>query len=193
MASILAFAGSARSGSFNKKLVRIAARAAESAGAEVTLVDLRDFALPVYDGDLEAAEGLPAVAAEFRRLLFAHDGLLIASPENNGSVSALLKNTIDWSTRTEDAKPDISGYRGKIASILAASPGALGGLRGLAHLRALLEMIGCIVLPDQIAIRGADSAFDEAGELKDPAQGKRVERIGTGLAEFLARVKPPIR
>ncbi len=180
--SILAFSGSARGASFNKQLVRIAVRGAEAAGAKVTLIDLADFELPVYNGDLEAAEGLPPAAARFCDLLRQHDGLLISSPENNGSISAQLKNTIDWSTRTED---DISVYREKIVTLMSASPGGLGGLRGLVHLRAILEMIGSIVLPDQITVRSAHTAFDADGEMTDERQSARVEALGAGLAKFL--------
>ncbi len=190
-ATILAFAGSARTDSFNKKLARIAARGAEAAGASVTMIDLRDFELPVYDADLEAEKGLPPAAAELRSLLDRHLGLLISSPENNGSVSALLKNTIDWSTRSEEAQPDISKYQGKIVALLAASPGGLGGLRGLVHVRAILEMIGCMVLPDQLSVRSAHTAFDAAGELTDERQAERALAIGASLAAFLQRLGNP--
>ena len=190
-AAILALAGSARPDTFNKKLIRIAARGAEAAGASVTVIDLRDFELPVYDADLEAEKGLPPAAVELRSLLERHQGLLIASPENNGSVSARLKNTIDWSTRSEEAQPDISKYQGKIAALLAASPGGLGGLRGLVHVRAILEMIGCMVIPDQLTVRSAHTAFDEAGELTDERQAKRVEAIGARLAALLQRLGSP--
>ncbi len=183
--SILAFSGSARGASLNKQLVRIAARGAEAAGAKVTLIDLADFELPVYNGDLEASEGLPPAAQRFRNLLEQHHGLLIASPENNGSISAQLKNTIDWSTRTEEAGVDISGYREKIVTLMSASPGGLGGLRGLVHLRAILEMIGAIVLPDQITVRSAHTAFGADGEMTDERQSARVEALGAGLAKFL--------
>ncbi len=190
-ATILALAGSARIDSFNKKLVRIAARGAEAAGASVTLIDLRDFELPVYDADLEAEKGLPPAAAELRSLLDRHHGLLISSPENNGSVSALLKNTIDWSTRSEEAQADISKYQGKIAALLAASPGGLGGLRGLVHVRAILEMIGCMVIPDQLSVRSAHTAFDDAGELTDERQAARALAIGASLTAFLQRLGSP--
>lgn len=191
--SILAFAGSARVDSLNKKLVRVAARGAEAAGAKVTVLDLADLRLPLYNGDLEAAEGLPAGAAELRRLLAEHGGLLVASPENNGSISAELKNAIDWATRSEQAQPDISRFTGKIVALLSASPGPLGGLRGLVHVRAILDMIGCIVLPEQINVRNALAAFDESGELTDERQRQRVLDLGGRLAKFMARVGPAER
>ena len=128
---ITAFAGSLRTGSFNKKLLALAAAAARTAGAEVTTVDLRDLALPLFDQDLEAASGLPEGAKKFKALLRASDGLLIASPEYNSSLTAVLKNAIDWASRAEsDDEPPLAAYRGKTAALCSASPGALGGLRG---------------------------------------------------------------
>lgn len=185
---ILGFAGSARRESLNKKLLRIAVRGAEQAGASVTVVDLRDLPLPIYDADLESEQGLPREAAELRRLLGEHEGLLVASPENNGSVSALLKNAIDWASRSEEGTPDPAVFRGRVAAILSASPGGLGGLRGLVHLRALLAMLGCVVLPDQFTLSGAHRAFDEAGELTDPRRQRRAEGVGAALEAFLSRL-----
>ncbi|MDP3939510.1 MAG: NAD(P)H-dependent oxidoreductase [Deltaproteobacteria bacterium] len=135
---VLAFAGSTRGDSFNKKLVRIAARGAEKAGATCTVIDLRDFPMPIYDGDLEAAEGLPKHAKRLRDLLI--------------------------------------------------SPGGLGGLRGLVHLRAILGNIGCLVVPDQFALRGAHKAFDESGELADPKQAAQAEQIGAVVAEMAGKL-----
>ena len=183
---IFAFAGSARQASFNKLLVKIAVAGAEAAGAGCTLVDLRDYPLPLYDADLEAAEGLPANAARLRELFVSHQGLLIASPEYNSSISPLLKNTIDWVTRSPEATGDLSGFQGKLAGIMAASPGPLGGLRGLAVLRSLLGNIGCTVLADQVTIRQAAQAFDAGGQ-----QQARVEALGRTLAEWVLRVLSP--
>ncbi|MBZ0249030.1 MAG: NAD(P)H-dependent oxidoreductase, partial [Burkholderiales bacterium] len=127
MARILVFAGSARRDSLNKKLAREAARFAREAGAEATFVDLDDYPIPLYHGDLEAAEGMPENARKLRALFLAHDALLVASPENNSSVTALLKNTIDWLSRDlGEGRGDDSGlapWRGKVAGLLAASPG----------------------------------------------------------------------
>ncbi len=187
---ILAFAGSTRSGSFNKKLLHVAAEAARRAGAEVTVVDLRDLALPLFDGDFEDASGLPESAKRFKTLLRESDGLLITSPEYNSSITGVLKNAIDWASRAEtDDEPPLIAFRGKAASIMSASPGGLGGLRGLVHLRAILGNIGVIVLPDQVAVSAAHEAFDDAGQLKDARKRKQVEDIGRTLAEFLARHK----
>ena len=187
---ILAFAGSTRTGSFNKKLVQVAAAAAREAGAEVTVVDLRDLALPLFDGDLEDAGGLPEGAKRFKTLLREHDGLLIASPEYNSSITGVLKNAIDWASRAEsDDEPALVAFRGKAAALMSASPGALGGLRGLVHLRAILGNIGVIVLPDQVAVSAAHEAFDDAGQLKDARRRKQVEDVARSLAEFLVRHK----
>lgn len=185
---IIAFAGATREGSFNKKLVRLAAAAAEAAGAEVTVVDLRDYPMALYDGDDEAKSGLPPTAEELKKLFIGSDGFLIASPEYNSGYSAVLKNAIDWMSRP--SKPDEAGliaFRGKYAAIMAASPGALGGLRGLYQLRELLQNINVTVLPAMHAIGGAHNAFDEKGALKDEKNAKTVEGIARQLVETLKK------
>ena len=187
---ILAFAGSASKDSFNKKLIRIAARGAEQAGGHCTVLDLRDYPLAVYDADLEAQDGLPESARKLRELFAAHQGLLISAPEHNSSITALLKNTIDWITRSPDAKPDISCFRGKWCALLAASPGSLGGLRGLVTVRTLLGNIGVTVLPHQLAVPQAHKAFGPDGELLDDAQRKRAEEVGAELARVLRKLAP---
>jgi chromate reductase, NAD(P)H dehydrogenase (quinone) len=185
---ILAFAGSTRSDSLNKKLARAAAQAARNAGAEVTVIDLRDFALPLFDGDLEDQSGLPENAKKLKVLMREHDGFLIASPEYNSSVTAVLKNAIDWASRPEmDDEPPLVAFRGKAAALLSASPGALGGLRGLVHLRSILGNIGVIVLPDQVAVGKAYEAFNDDDSLKDERQAKQVAGVSSGLAAFLAK------
>lgn len=186
---ILAFAGSTRTDSYNKRLVRIAALGAEQAGAEVTSIDLRDFALPLFDEDLERDAGPPEAATLLKTLMVGHDGLLIASPEYNSSLSAVLKNAIDWASRPAPGEPPLAAFRGKVATILSASPGALGGLRGLVHLRSILGNIGVIVLPDQIAIPRAFEAFAEDGTLLDPKLQAGIVGLGRTLAEFLAKLR----
>ncbi|MHC4108081.1 MAG: NADPH-dependent FMN reductase, partial [Planctomycetota bacterium] len=119
---ILAFSGSLRTGSYNQMLVRIAAAGARGAGAEVAELDLRELPLPVYDADLEARDGLPDNAKRLKDLMKAHGGFLIASPENNSSVSAALKNTIDWASRPEPGEPTLVCFRDKTAAIMSASP-----------------------------------------------------------------------
>ena len=185
---ILAFAGSTRTDSFNKKLVRHAAAAAKAAGAEVTLVDLRDFPMPLYDGDLEASEGLPENAQKFKALMAAHQGLLIAAPEYNSSITGVLQNTIDWASRQSPGEKPLASFTGKVAALLSASPGALGGLRGLVHVRAMLGNIGVLVIPEQIAVPKALEAFDAAGGFKDAKQQAAVENIGRSLAAILLKL-----
>jgi NAD(P)H-dependent FMN reductase len=186
---ILAFAGSTRTGSFNKKLVQNAAKGASEAGAEVTFVDLKDFPLPLFDEDLEAERGMPDTAARLKELFIAHDGLLIASPEYNSSISPVLKNSIDWLSRSAPGEPPLAAFTGKIATLMSASPGAFGGLRGLAHIRSILGNIGVIVLPDQIAVARAQQAFEPDGSLTDPKQQAGIEALGKTLATFLKKFR----
>ena len=186
---ILAFAGSTRQGSFNKQLVRIAAKGAEKAGAQVTVIDLRDYPLPLFDEDDEAASGMPEQGKALKRLMIEHDGVLISAPEYNSSITAVLKNAIDWVSRREGNEAPLVAFRGKGAALMSASPGALGGLRGLVHVRSILGNIGVIVLPDQVAVPKAADAFTADGELKDAALQGKVEGLGSGLASFLAKWK----
>ncbi len=177
--NILAFAGSTRADSFNKKLVKIAAQGAKEQGAEVTVIDLRDFPMPLYDGDLEGAEGLPENALKLKALMRQQQGFLIASPEYNSGYSAVLKNSIDWVSRVlEQGEPPLVAFSGKTASIMSASPGALGGLRGLYQLRELLMNINVTVLPTMRAIGGAMKEFDEHGNLVNAELEKAVKKLG---------------
>jgi NAD(P)H-dependent FMN reductase len=186
---ILAFAGSARRESFNKKLVPIAARGARDAGAEVTLIDLKDFPLPLFDQDLEAEQGVLENGKKLKKLFVDHDGLLIASPEYNSSITAVLKNVIDWVSRPAPGEPPLVAFKGKFAALMSASPGALGGLRGLVHVRSILENIGVIVLPDQFAVGRAHEAFQPDGSLTDPRRHAGVEALGKTLASFLTKLQ----
>lgn len=186
---ILAFAGSTRTASYNKKLVKVAADGARNAGAEATFVDLRDFPMPLFDEDLEANQGTPETARQFKDLLLAHDGLLIASPEYNSSLTAVLKNAIDWASRPAPNEPPLACFANKVAAIMSASPGALGGLRGLVHLRSILGNIKVIVLPDQLAINKAHEVFNPDGSLKDPEQQAAIEQLGANVAHVVAKLK----
>jgi NAD(P)H-dependent FMN reductase len=187
-ARILAFAGSTRRDSWNKKLIRIAARAAESAGAQVSLVDLADYPMPLYDGDLEQDKGIPENGLAFKRLMHEHDGFLISCPEYNGSITGVLKNTIDWASRQAAGETPLACFKGKVVTLMSASPGRLGGLRGLVHVRAILGNIGCIVLPEQVAVPSAGQAFDDDGELKNEQQNQQVVDLGAGLAGMIPRI-----
>jgi NAD(P)H-dependent FMN reductase len=190
---IFAFAGSARRDSFNKKLVKIATEGARAAGAEVTYLDFRDLPLPLYDGDLEEAEGLPANARKLKELMKTHQGFLIACPEYNSSITPLLKNAIDWASRPEPGEPSLVCFKEKVAVLMSASPGDLGGLRGLVHVRSILSNIGVLVLPDQKAIGNADQAFDENGNLKDESQQTAILQLGNKLATMTAKLNPSIK
>jgi chromate reductase len=187
--TIMGFAGSARRDSFNKMLVQIALRGSEKAGAAIDFVDLRDYPLPLYDGDSEAAEGRPENVGKLHERFRNADGLLIASPEYNGFLSPMLKNTLDWISRSEEASPDLSAFQGKTAAIMAASPGPLGGLRGLRGLRELLTNVGITVLPNQMTIRSAFKVFDNEGAIIDDAQAERVEALGAELAVVTAKLR----
>lgn len=186
---ILAFAGSLREGSYNKKLLKAAVKGAKEAGAEVTVIDIKDYPLPLYDGDIEE-KGFPENVLTLKKLLLENDGLLIASPEYNSSISGALKNIIDWTSRqTTKDEANLSCYNDKVAAIISASPGGLGGLRGLVHLRAILENINTMVLPQQKAIPQAHEAFDEQGDLKNKDHAKDVENIGKKLVETLSKLR----
>lgn len=182
---ILAFAGSTRRESFNKRLIKIAAGAAEAAGAEVTLIELADYPLPLMNEDLQAEQGLPENAVALKKLFFDHDGLLLSCPEHNSSITPLLKNTIDWVSRQAPGEGPLAAYKGKVATLMSASPGRLGGLRGLVHVRSILGNIGVLVLPAQIAVSEAHEAFLPDGQLKDAKLNESIEKLGRGLAEFL--------
>lgn len=176
---ILAFSGSLRQDSFNHKLAAIAARGARGAGAQVTLIRLRDYPLPLFDEDLEKAKGMPENAVKLKKLFADHDALLIASPEYNGGISAALKNVIDWVSRatSKDEEP-LSVLKGKRAAILAGSPGGLGGSRGLELLRKQLENIRIEVISRQVTIPKVHEVLDENGELKDAKLQNELMELG---------------
>ncbi len=144
--------------------------------------------MPLFNEDLETVEGLPQKVVEFKHLLREHQGFLISCPEYNGSITPLLKNTIDWASRPELNEKPLSCFKGKVAALLATSPGGLGGIRGLVHVRAILEGIGVFVIPEQKAIPHAEQAFDDSGQLKDkkPAQG--VMAIAQKLTEVTTKL-----
>lgn len=186
---ILAFSGSLRKESFNHKLVKIAADAAREAGAEVTLIRLSDYPMPIYNGDDEDRDGLPENATKLKALFKLSDGFLISSPEYNSSISAALKNAIDWASRPVPNEPPLAAFAGKTATLMSASPGALGGLRGLVHVRAILGNIRVIVLPDQMAISAAHEAFNADGALRDAKKQETIENLGRDLVAFLKKHK----
>lgn len=185
---ILAFAGSARKDSYNKALVKVAAAGARAAGAEVAFLDLKDYSLPIFDEDFEKAQGLPENAKKLKKMFIESHGFVVSSPEYNSSISALLKNTIDWLSRPHEGEAPLAAFQGKVAALLSASPGAFGGLRGLVHLRAILGNIGVIVLPEQIAVSKAHEAFAADGRLGDAKRHASVEELGKKLAGVAGRL-----
>jgi NAD(P)H-dependent FMN reductase len=189
MPRILAFAGSTRRESFNKKVLAIAVKGPRDAGAEVTLIDLKDFPLPLFDQDVEAEQGMPDHGKKLKKLFIEHDGLLIASPEHNSSITGVMKNAIDWVSRPAPGESSLMAFRGKVATLMSASPGALGGLRALVHVRSILGNIGVVVLPEQIAVPKAHEALKPDGSLVDPKQQAAIEGLGNTLAAFLMKLK----
>ncbi len=185
---ILVFAGSSRTGSYNKALARLAAERIERLGGRPTFIDLRDHPMPLYDGDLEAEQGLPENARVLQRGLADHDGLLIATPEYNGFITPLLKNTLDWLTRPHEGKSGLALFENKLAAVVSASPGGLGGIRSLALARQLLSNIGVTVLPDQVGVAQAAQAFDERGQLHDERQMEKLDALCQRLIDSLHRL-----
>ena len=184
---LLAFSGSLRRDSFNKKLVQIAAGSARDAGAEVTYLDLQQYELPVYDGDIEAA-GMPENVTTLKQIFREHQGLLIASPEYNGGISGALKNVIDWISRPEEGHPPMDCFTGRVAGLMSAAAGGLGGTRALPAVRTILQNIGIIVAPTMIGIPAAHNAFNDDGSLKDESKQDQVIALGAEVAKLTARL-----
>ncbi|RDV25149.1 NADPH-dependent oxidoreductase [Alteromonas aestuariivivens] len=189
MTKLLAFAGSTRSGSYNQAILDVAVEGAREAGAEVTQINLSDYAMPIFNQDEEAQYGLPERAQAFKHLLMEHDGFLIASPEYNSSYPALLKNAIDWASRQSGDEKPLAAYRGKVAGIMSASAGALGGMRVLTVLRMLLENIGVMVLPTQKAVARVNTLLDDAGKLDDDATVRQLKALGEETARLASKLK----
>ena len=183
---IAAFAGSCRSTSLNRRLLAAAATLAAEAGAEVDVIDLAELPMPIFDEDLEA-EGTPESATAFKRRLMDADGILIASPEYNSSYPALVKNVIDWATRPAPGEAMLAAFAGKSCGLLAASPGALGGIRMLPQLRLLLSSIGATVTPAQLGLGHAHQAFGDDGRLKDERARGMLQKVVTQTLELAAR------
>lgn len=181
---LLALAGSLRTESLNRRLVREAAVLAGEAGAEVEQVDLRELALPVYDGDRETDSGLPEGAVRLREAIRRADGLLIASPEYNNSIPGPLKNAIDWVSR-----PPEQPLRDHWAALMGASPGRFGAVRALVHLRQVLAALGVWVVPGQVAIPRARDAFDDTGRLREEAQRRELAAHVGRLLNRLERLR----
>jgi len=187
---VLAFAGSLREQSYSRRVLQTAIKGAEKAGAEVTLVDLRDYPMPIYNPDDHERNGFDENALRFQGLLAQHDGLLIASPEYNGSFPAALKNAIDWSSRQSDRYNRSDVFPGKFAAIMTAGPGSFGGIRTLAHLRGVLTSLGVNVLPSEIAVAFAGEKFaGESEEMTDAKMKESLEKLGESLVEMLKKTR----
>jgi chromate reductase len=184
---ILVLAGSTRTESVNRKLARQAVEALRAAGADATLADLRDYPLPLYDGDLEDSQGRPAAAVALKELARQADGFVIASPEHNGSYPAVLKNAIDWISRPEPGEPHLAVFRGKVAGIASASPSGYGGARGLKQLRELLGMIGVEVVAEQLGVGNAGAAFDVEGRLVRPEDAEGLNALAASVVRTLSK------
>lgn len=184
-ASILAFAGSLRRESFNRRLLPAAVDGARGAGTPVDLIDLADYPLPLFNQDEEVRDGLPANARRLKERFKASSGLLLACPEYNGSITPLLKNTLDWVSRRDGVEPGSVPYKNKVVALVSASAGRWGGMRGLRHVRETLTVLGCVVLPEQYCLSGADTAFDADGRILDDKVRQGAAAVGARLANAL--------
>lgn len=182
---ILAFAGSTRKESVNKRLAKVALHAAENAGAETTFIDLFDYDMPLYSDDLLSKNGMPESVKAFKELLKNHNGFLITSPEYNGSLTGVLKNAIDWATVKGESEERMTCWNGKIVGILSASPGGLGGIRGLHHLRTILAGIGAFVLPNHLAVGNSTANLQNDEQITDEKLQYQLENLSTELVRVI--------
>jgi NAD(P)H-dependent FMN reductase len=191
---LLIVAGSARAGAYSLSLARVAAAAARRDGCEATELDLRALALPLYDGDLELALGVPPVALRLRDALASHDAMLLVTPEYNGFPTPLVLNAFDWMSRipaTAEGGAGLAAAANKPAALLSSSPGPLGGLRAMTLMRQYLQgNFAMIVVPQQYALGRAGDAFDEAGALKDAKAQHMVEQVLTALGDLATALRP---
>lgn len=177
MVKLLIIPGSTRKEAFSKQFAAAVAKTSAGEGVEMTVVDLADYRMPLYDGDLEEADGLPDEAVAFREVVKQHDAVVFVSPEYNASIPAVLKNAIDWLSRPYKNDPDVAVWAGKVAGLLASSPGGLGGMRGLVHLRQILMNVGMQVVSEQFALGAAHEAFDDEGSLKSDRHRAAVDKV----------------
>jgi len=181
---VLALCGSGRRDSLNRKLLNIAARGAREAGGEITFISSADYRLPLYEGDFEAGHGVPDSVRDLQRLFAEHTALLVASPEHNGGYTASLKNAIDWVSRPlASGEPGIPLIAKKVAAVVSASPGPMGGVRSMLGMRGVLEKLGAIVIPQGFSLGAAHLAFTETGHLADEKAATEVRLVGARLVE----------
>jgi NAD(P)H-dependent FMN reductase len=187
---ILIIPGSLRTGSHNAKLAAAAAYEFALADIDATRLSLADYPLPIYDGDFEATSGVPANAIKLKRMIGAHHGVLLVTPEYNSSVPPLLKNAIDWVSRVQDPHESQGQvFRERAFALAAASEGKLGGSRCLAALRLILSGCRAPVIPNQLALSYADQAYDEMDRLKHPGDIKALRDLVRQLIEFAQQLK----
>lgn len=189
MTKLVAFCGSSRNASFNLQAMNVLVGLARAGGAEVSVIDLGKLDLPIYNADVEAANGLPPGAVVLREQLTAANGVIVGCPEYNGFMTPLLLNAIDWATRSPAARPDLSVFANKVVLIASASPGAFGGMRAASHLRTLLGGIGCIVVPQGFVLPSAGQAFTEDGSLANDAMKARASTVVNQLLALTEKLK----
>lgn len=189
---IVVMAGSSRREAYSRRVAAACAQALKAAGGEVELIELAAYPAPLYNGDLEAEVGLPDAIVRLQQILHASDGLLVVNPEYNGSITPLLKNTLDWCSRPNPADPARSGgavYAGRAAAVVGSSPGALGGMRVLFHVRDILGYLGMQVIPQQLAVAKAGEAVGEDDRLYDPAQQAMLDKLAVALVDSARRLR----
>ena len=190
---LLAFDGSGRADSLNGKILDRVIEQAKAHGAEITRINLHDFNLPLYDLADEISDGLPESVLKLKALFNTHDGFLIASPEHNGTMTALLKNAIDWASRASEEFAQIEVFKGKTAAIMTASPGAFGGIRCLNHLRGVLTIMLVHVLPAEIAVSFVKDKFDgDSEQMTDEKMKQILENLGASLADSIKKMRGEI-
>lgn len=190
MDQYLCLSGSLRTDSFNTRLMHVARGLLDGTGRRTVTAEADELrALPLMDQDLEARDGLPGPAMRLKQAFAEADGVLIACPEYNGSITPLLKNIIDWVSRPDDALPAARCFGGKPIALIAASPGGLGGLRGLRHVREILGNLGALVVPAQFALAGAGEAFDASGLLQDARKEKALAAVIDDLLHWVRAAK----
>lgn len=187
---ILVIPGSMRSGSFNVRLAAAITKELVQSEADATRISLGDFPLPIYDGDLEATQGVPQSAVDLKRMIGVHHGVVIVTPEYNASTPPLLKNAIDWVSRVrERGEQPLSVFHRRVFAVASASEGKFGGLRALMALRQVLALgCGAMVIPQQMALSGADQAFDDMDGLKDERDVRVLQTMTRGLIDAAQRM-----
>jgi NAD(P)H-dependent FMN reductase len=186
-ARILAFAGSSRRDSWNRKVLAVAVAGARDAGADVTVANLGDFPMPIYNADWHTENGVPAAMLELRALMMSANGLLVASPEYNCSITPLLKNTIDWLSQGVNGESGKAPFEGKVGGLMGASNGAFGTIRALPHVSSILSNLGVLMMP-VVAVPAVSKAFDESGAMTNERTKQLLFALGARVANTVVRL-----